>query len=307
MDQLLALRVFARIADTGTFIKAAESLKLPPSTATRLIQELESRLGVKLLHRTTRKVSVTPEGAAYYERAVRVISDLDDMDGFVANQRAQPKGRLRVDVPSILANTILIPALRAFRSRYPDIEVSLGVSDRNIDLIGDGADCVIRGNPLPASSLIARRIAELDYVTCASSSYVEDYGAPSHPRQLEQRNHIIYTNSSPLTGKPFPLLFTRGSEEIRVESRTMVTVNESTAHVTGLLAGLGVGQTFKYIAKPHFKTGALRPLLRNWGRPRHPIHVMYLPNRHLNAKARVFVDWAIEIFAKFDDRVSKKA
>ena len=156
MDQLLALRVFARIADTGTFIRAAESLKLPPSTATKLIKELESHVGVKLLHRTTRKVSVTPEGAAYYERAVRLIGDVDDMDGFVANQRAQPRGQLRVDVPSIIANTILVPALHTFRSRYPDIEVNLGVGDRNVDLVGDGVDCVIRGNPLPASSLIAR-------------------------------------------------------------------------------------------------------------------------------------------------------
>ena len=227
------------------------------------------------------------------------------MDGFVANERAQPRTP-EIDVPSILANTILIPALHTFRSRYPDIEVTLGVSDRNIDLIGDGVDCVIRGNPLPASSLIARRLAELDYVTCASSSYIKAHGAPSHPRQLEQR-HVIYNNSSPLTGKPFPLLFTRGREEIRVEGRTMVTVNESTAHMTGLIAGLGVGQTFKYLAKPHFKTGALRPLLKDWGRPRHPIHVMYPPNRHLNAKVRVFVDWAVEIFSKFDDRGDGKA
>ena len=306
MDQLLALRVFARIADTGTFIRAAESLELPPSTATKLIKELESHVGVKLLHRTTRKVSVTPEGAAYYERAVRVIGEVDEMDGYVANQRAQPKGRLRIDVPSILANTILIPALPTFRSRYPDIEITLGVSDRNIDLIGDGVDCVIRGNPLPASSLIARSIAELDYVTCASPSYLKVHGAPSHPRQLEHR-HVIYNNSSPLTGKPFPLLFTRGAEEIKVEGRTMVTVNESTAHMTGLVAGLGIGQTFKYLAKPHFKTGALRPLLKGWGRPRHPIHVMYPPNRHLNAKVRVFVDWAVEVFAKFDDRAEQKA
>src|SRR5258708_11487385 len=159
MDQLLALRVFARIADTGTFIRAAESLKVPPSTATKLIKELESHLGVKLLHRTTRKVSVTPEGAAYYERAVRVLGDVDDMDWFVANQTTQPKGRLRVDVPSILANTILIPALHTFPSRYPDIDVNLGVIYPNIDSFGDYVDCVILLYPLPTSSLIGARIA----------------------------------------------------------------------------------------------------------------------------------------------------
>jgi len=303
MDQLLSLRVFTRIADTGTFVKAAESLKLPPSTVTKLIQDLESHLGVKLLHRTTRRVTVTPEGASYYERAVRIISDVDDMDEFVANQRAQPKGRLRIDVPSILANTILLPSLHTFRARYPEIEVILGVSDRNVDLIGDGVDCVIRGNPLTVSSLIARRIAELGYVTCASPSYINEHGVPSHPKHLERR-HVIYSNSSPLTGKTFPMVFTRGGKEIAVEGRTMVTVNESTAHVTGLLAGLGVGQTFRYIAQPHFKTGALIPLLKSWGRPSHPIHVMYPPNRHLNAKVRAFVDWVVEVFAKFDDRVA---
>jgi DNA-binding transcriptional LysR family regulator len=228
------------------------------------------------------------------------------MDEFVANQRAQPKGPLRIDVPSILANTILLPSLHSFRARYPEIEIILGVSDRNVDLIGDGVDCVIRGNPLPVSSLIARRIAEIDYVTCASPSYIKEYGAPSHPKHLEKR-HVIYSNSSPLTGKTFPLVFTRGGKEIEVQGRTMVTVNESTAHVTGLLAGLGVGQTFRFIAQPHFKTGALIPLLKNWGRPSHPIHVMYPPNRHLNAKVRVFVDWAVEVFAKFDDRVADSA
>jgi len=306
MDHLLSLRVFTRIADAGTFVKAAESLKLPPSTVTKLIQELESHLGVKLLHRTTRRVAVTPEGAAYYERAVRVISDVDDMDEFVANQRAQPKGHLRIDVPSILANTILLPALHTFRSRYPDIEIILGVSDRNVDLVGDGVDCVIRGNPLPVSSLIARRIADLGFVTCASPSYIEKYGAPSDPKHLEKR-HVIYSNSSPLTGKAFPLVFTRGSKEIEVRGRTMVVVNESTAHVTGLLAGLGVGQTFKYIAEPHFKTRALVPLLKDWGRPRHPVHIMYPQNRHLNAKVRVFVDWVVEVFARFDDRAAESA
>ncbi|WP_269501772.1 LysR family transcriptional regulator [Burkholderia sp. IMCC1007] len=305
MDQLLALRVFARIADTGTFIKAAESLKLPPSTATKVIQELESHLGVKLLHRTTRKVSVTPEGAAYYDRAIRVIEDVDEMDSFVANERAQPKGRLRIDVPSILANTILIPAMQTFQSRYPDIELSFGVSDRNADMIGDGVDCVIRGNALTTSTLIARRIAEFDYVTCASSAYIEKYGTPTHPKQLEQ-GHVIYSNSSPLTGKVFPMLFGRGRNQIEVHGQSNIVVNESTAHVTGLLAGLGVGQTFKYIAQPHFKTGALRQLLKNWERPRHPVHIVYPPNRHLNVKVRVFVDWAAEVFAAFDDRIASK-
>src|SRR6201988_359625 len=204
MDQLLSLRVFTRIADAGTFVKAAESLKLPPSTVTKLIQDLESHLGVKLLHRTTRRVTVTPEGAAYYERAIRIIGDVDDMDEFVSNQRAQPKGRLRIDVPSILANTILLPSLHTFRARYPEIEIILGVSDRNADLIGGAVYGVIRGKPRPVSALIARRIAEIDYVTCASPSYIMEYGAPSHPKHFEKRT-VIYTNLSSLSVKTFSM------------------------------------------------------------------------------------------------------
>jgi LysR family transcriptional regulator for bpeEF and oprC len=231
MDQLLAMRVFVRIAEAGAFAKAADALDIPRPTVTKLVQELERHLGAKLLQRTTRRVTVTAEGAAYYERAVQLIGDVDDMDALVARTRAQPKGRLRVDIGSSLANLILIPALPSFREQYPDIQVSLGASDRPVDLIGEGVDRVIRGGVLADTSLAARRIAELDYVTCASPAYMARYGTPRHPEELNQKHGLISYFSS-LTGRPFPLLFERDGETLEITGQPMAAVNESTAHLT---------------------------------------------------------------------------
>lgn len=312
MDQLLALRVFVRIVETGAFAKAADTLAIPRPTVTKLVQDLEAHLGTKLLQRTTRRVSVTPEGAAYYERAARLIGELEEMDAGAASARVQLRGRLRVDIGSSLANLILIPALPDFRARFPDIRLDLGVSDRPVDLIGDAVDCVIRGGELADTSLVARRIANLDYVTCASPAYLGARGVPRHPSELgasesddaasQPPPHVVVSYFSSLTGRPFSLAFHRGEKAFVIDGATRVGVNESTAHLTALLAGLGVGQTFRFMAEPHLRTGALRPLLEDWRRPRHPLHLVYPSARHLNAKLRVFADWVAEVFAPYDDR-----
>jgi LysR family transcriptional regulator for bpeEF and oprC len=296
VDQLLAIKTFVRIAETGTFAKAADSLRLPRSTVSKLIADLEDHLGTKLIQRTTRSVNVTPEGAEYYERAVRLLAEVSEMDAVAANTRAQPKGRLRVDIGSSLANYILIPALPEFRALYPEVELQIGVSDRPADLINEGVDCVIRGGALADTSLIARRICELDFVTCAAPSYLAKHGTPAHPSDLE-KGQVLTSYFSSLSGKPFPLLFHRGEEAIEITMRSMAAVNESTAHLSSLVAGLGVGQTFRYVAQPHIDNGGLVPILEAWARPPHPLYVMYPPNRHLNAQIRVFVDWVAELFA----------
>lgn len=301
MDQLLALRTFVRIAETGAFSRASDSLSIPRPTVTKLIQELEAHLGVKLLQRTTRRVNVTAEGAAYYERAVRLIGELDEMDSLVAHTRKLPRGHLRVDIGSSLANLILLPALPRFRALYPDISLSIGVSDRPLDLIEGGVDCVIRGGALADSTLVARRLAELDYVTCASPAYIATRGAPTHPAQLNA-GHTLFSYFSSLTGRTFPLLFERDGQTLEISPPVAVAVNESTAHLTGLLAGLGLGQTFGFMARPHFARGALTQVLQDWQRPYHSMHLLYPPNRHLQAKLRVFVDWVVEVFAPYDCR-----
>ena len=310
MDQLLALRVFVRIAETGAFVRAADTLSIPRPTVTKLVQELEAHLGTRLLQRTTRHVSVTPEGAAYYERASRLLQDIDEMDAQASSARMQLRGRLRVDVGSSIANVILIPALGGFHARYPDIALELGVSDRPVDLIGDGVDCVIRSGALADSALVARRIADLGWVTCASPAYLRARGMPRHPSELSAppagnepppaRGHRVAAYFSSLTGRPFPLHFERGGERVVIAPHASVGVNESTAHMSTLLAGLGIGQTFRFMADPLIRSGALRPVLADWTRPPQPLQLVHPGGRHLNAKLRAFSDWVVEVFAPFD-------
>jgi DNA-binding transcriptional LysR family regulator len=170
---------------------------------------------------------------------------------------------------------------------------------------------VIRGGALADTSLVARRIAHLDCVTCASPLYLGARGVPQHPSELRPHDadpkdktrvpgHAIAGYFSSLTGKAFPLEFQRGDEQLTVHGQVVVAVNESTAHLTTLLTGMGLGQTFRFMAAPHLATGQLKTLLDDWTRPPHPIHVVYPSNRHLNAKLRVFVDWVVDVFAPFD-------
>lgn len=313
MDQVLALKVFVRIAESGSFSKAADSMNIPRPTVTKLVQDLERHLGTKLLQRTTRRVNVTPEGTAYYERANRLLGDLAEMDELASRARAQPTGRVRIDIGSVLANMIVIPALPAFRARYPELHIDLGVSDRLIDLVGEGVDCVVRGGPLADTSLVARRIADLDWVTCASPLYLRARGVPSHPSELLAREagpkdkarvpgHAVVGYFSSLTGRASPLEFCKGHEQLQVSGQAVVAVNESTAYLSALLSGLGVGQAFKLMVAPHVETGRLRTVLDDWTRPRNPLHVVYPSHRHLSAKLRLCVDWLAEVFAPFDDR-----
>lgn len=301
MDHLLALRMFVRIAEAGTFGRAADQLSLPRSTASKLIQDLEQHLGAKLIHRTTRSITVTPEGAQYYERARRLIADLEEMDAAARQTRAQPRGLLRVDVGSILANQILLPALPRFQAAYPDIELRLGVSDRPTDLVSEGIDCVIRGGALADTTLIARKLCDMEFVTCCHAAYAAQHGMPAHPDELAQRHRLVGYFSS-LSGKVFPLRFARGGDTIEIAMHAAVAVNESTAHRTALMAGLGIGQTFAWFVREPMARGDMVRVLEAWQPPRHPLHILYPPNRHLNAKVRVFVDWAVELFAAVDAR-----
>lgn len=302
MDQLLAIRTFVRIAEAGSFGKAADQLNIPRSTASKLIQDLEQMLGTRLVQRTTRQATVTPEGAAYYERALRLLGDLDEMDAEARRTRAQPKGRLRVDIGSSHANVALIPALPDFHARYPDIELRLGVSDRPADMVGEGIDCVIRGGELAESTLVARKLCELDMVLCAHRSYVERHGMPAHPSDLEG-GHRVCAYFSSLTGRPFGLRLARDGEALEIQPTGTIAVNESTAHLTALVSGLGIGLTFRYQVRPWLERGEVVVVLPEWRPPRHPLYAMYPQSRHMNAKARVFIDWAVEVFGALDARM----
>lgn len=295
MDQLLAIRTFVRVAEAGSMAKAAGSLDLPRSTVSKLVQDLEAHLGSKLLSRSTRATTLTSEGREYLEKARGLIDRLDEMDAEVSGRALSPSGRLRVDIGSSLANLILLPNLPDFLAKYPDMEIVLGVADRAVDLIGEGVDCVIRGGALTDSSLVARRLGELKYVTCAAPSYLDRTGVPATPEELEDAHHACgYFSAS--TGAAFPLRFKRGSEPVEVRPRRRLSVNESTAHMTALLAGTGIGQTFEFVARPYLRDGQLVEILHDLQPEPHPLYLVYPSNRHQGAKLRTFADWAISTF-----------
>ena len=298
MDQIQTMRVFARVVEAGTFTKAADSLGLPKGTVTKLVQHLEARLRVKLLNRTTRRVTVTPDGAAYFERTARLLADLDELEASMANAQATPSGRLRVDVGSSVARLLIIPALSTFYDKYPDIQLDLGVSDRPVDLITDNVDCVIRGGELSEQSLVARRIANLSFLSVATPDYLRRHGTPQHPNELEQPGHNLVRYFSPRTGRLMGHDFSKDGERIELSGPYRVAVNESNAYLEAALAGLGVAQLVTFMAEPYLANGQLVQVLPDWKIEPVPVYVVYPPNRHLSAKVRSFVDWAADLFAR---------
>lgn len=300
MDKLNAMHAFARVVEAGTFTKAADSMDLPKTAVTRLIQSLEEHLQVKLLNRTTRRVTVTPDGAAYYERVRRVLADIDELEGSVSTARATPRGRLRVDVASSMAKLMLLPALPGFFERYPDIQIDLGVSDRPVDMVSDNIDCVIRGGEISDPSLVARRVGRMLVGCCASPDYVRRHGMPEHPLDLEGDRHNVISYFSARTGKHFPFDFQRRDERYEIHGRYQVALNDGSAYMDAALQGLGIVQASYFAIQPHVEAGRLVSFLCDWEIDPLPVYVVYPPNRHLGTKLRVFVDWVAELFDQHD-------
>ncbi|EIX9106421.1 TPA: LysR substrate-binding domain-containing protein [Klebsiella pneumoniae] len=295
MDRFDAMRAFARVVEAGSFTKAAQTLHMSKTTVTQLIQQLESRLRVRLLHRTTRKLGVTPDGAVYYERVIRLLADMEDAENSQSSAAMTPRGRLRVDVPSPLARLILVPALPAFHARYPDIQIDMGVSDRVVDLIGDNVDCVLRGGQITDQSLIARHVGDLQIGVYVAPSYVERLGAPVHPRELQNTDHCIVGFLSSRTSKIDPLVLCSENERIEITGNYVLAVDDGNAYLEAGLVGLGVIALPNYMAAAHQAVGALIPLFTQWRISPMPLYLAFPPNRHVNAKLRVFIDWIVEV------------
>ncbi len=295
MNKLQAMEVFVQVVDAGGFTRASESLQLPKATVSTLVASLESALAVKLLHRTTRQVSVTADGAAYYERCLRILADVKDAEESLSRTRLSPSGRLRVDAPTGLSNEILVPALPSFFEKYPDIQLELGCSDRPVDLIEEGVDCAVRGGQLADSTLIARRVGMLNFVTCAAPSYLERFGTPKHPRDLERHRCINYFSAK--TGKIYNWDYTRDGERIEMTLPGVVALNDSNAYLTAGLDGLGIIMMTDLQLGSHGANGRLVRVLEDWVTDPLPIHVVYPQNRHLSAKVRVFVEWVADLMA----------
>jgi DNA-binding transcriptional LysR family regulator len=295
VDYFNAVKAFIQVVEAGSFIKAAQTLNLPRNTVTKHIQSLEIHLRVKLLNRTTRRISLTNDGTAYYERMVRVVDQWLEAESDLASAQARPHGRLRVDMGSTMATMLVLPALPDFQRRYPQLQLDIGVSDRPVDLLGDRVDCVIRGGALNNLSLIARRLGSLTFVTCATPEYLAAHGTPSHPIDLEA-NHQMVRYFFAGTNRRLPVEFVKGDERISVDANYFISVNDSNALLAAALAGMGVLQTLTFMAEPHFKSGALVQLLEDWSLEPNPIYIVYSPNRHLSARVRVFVEWLVELF-----------
>ena len=294
MNQILAMRTFMRVVETGSFSRAAEQLALPRSTISKLISDLEAHLAIKLLNRTTRNVAPTTEGMAYYQEALRLIADMDAVDNAMRANKHKPQGHLRIDAPATFATQLLIPALADFQRQYPDITVALGISDRAVNIIGEGVDCVIRAGRLDELAMVGRHLVELDYITCASLSYLEQYGTPNHPSELETK-HTRLGYFIAATNQPMPMVLEKGSERFEM-SVGSYSVNDGNGLLAMMLAGLGIGQHFARCLQPYIENGKLVPILTDWTRPSMPFHIIYPPNRHQSTRLKVFIEWLLATF-----------
>ncbi|OBU51386.1 LysR family transcriptional regulator [Stenotrophomonas maltophilia] len=294
MDRFEAMRAFARVVETGSFTRAATTLQISRTTVTQLVQQLEAHLHLRLLNRTTRRVSVTADGAAYYPRIARLLAELEEVEGGLGDAAVQPRGRLRIDVPGPYARLRLVPALPDFQARYPEIQLDIGVSDREVDVIADNVDCVIRGGTPADPALVARPLGELPIGFHASPDYVQRFGVPEHPRALEGPQHHMVGLLSPRSGRARVFAARRGDETVQVQGRHSVGFDDGNAYLAAGLAGLGVVALPSYMAEPHVARGELLPLLQAWQLPSMPMHIMFAPNRHMSQRLRVFIDWVVE-------------
>ncbi|WP_114811330.1 LysR family transcriptional regulator [Paraburkholderia kururiensis] len=296
MDRFLAMKVFARVVESGSFTKAAETLQLTAPQASRIIQALEAHLGARLLNRTTRSVSVTEDGERYYQRSLRVLAEVDEMESELTHARLSPKGKIKVNMPALIAKTSIIPALPEFFATYPDIEIEMGLSDRQVDIVEEGVDCVIRTGELDDSGLVARRIGNMGRVTCAAPTYLDKYGEPTSPDDLSEHIGVNYVSSN--TGRVRSWDFQVNGKTELFDMKSMIAVNEVGAYVACGLQGLGIVKGTRFILEPYLASGALREILKDYPSIPRPISILYSPNRQLPHRIRVFVDWVAAVFAR---------
>lgn len=298
MDRFNAMRVFTRIVELGGFARAADSLQMPRASVSILIKQLEAHLGVQLLLRTTRQVSLTLDGDAYYQRCVRLLADLEETEAAFSVARHNPRGTLRVDMPAGIGRLLVIPALPTFSARYPLIELEIGLSDRPVELIREGVDCVLRAGPPLDDSLVARPLALMQQVTCASPAYLARHGTPQHLDALA--GHQIVEFFSSVTGKRYGLEFTVDGEVREIPLPKGLAVNSADAYLAASEAGYGLVQAPYYHVARALRDGLLCEVLERVEAPPLALSALYPPHRHLSTRVRVFIDWLVELFARAD-------
>ncbi len=293
MDRLQAMQIFARVVEMHGFSKAAENLSIPPSTVTRAIKELENFLGVKLLQRTTRHLNLTHDGSLYYDQCRRLLAELEAVEASFPGSAGQAKGKLRVGMTASMARLFVLPAIKMFQTRYPGIELTLTVSDRTVELVPEGIDCVIRaGVPQDSPTLVARRIASFEWLTCASPGYLKEHGEPQSLEDLKHHHAVGFLLGH--QGRSMDWRFVFNGEESIVRMSENLIVNDTDSYIACGLEGLGLIRAASYMVLPHLRSGQLQRVLSDSQAPAVPISVMYPQNRHLSPTVRAFVDWVIE-------------
>ena len=296
MDRIDLFRIFARVAECGSFTRAANALDVPRSSVSAAVRDLECRVGARLLHRTTRRVSPTQDGIAFYERCIRVIAEVDETESLFRESAVSPSGKIRLDVPGRIGRMIIAPALPEFLERYPDIDIDLGVTDRAVDLIAANLDCVLRVGPLGDSGLIARRLGELPLINVASPAYLARYGIPRHPSELATHQAVNY--ASPSTGRLEPWEWIEGGERHAMPLRSRVTVNSAEVYIACCLAGLGLIQIPAYDVKRQLDAGLLIEVMPDHRAESMPMTLLYPHRQHLSRRLQVFADWLASLLRR---------
>ncbi|PJI85980.1 DNA-binding transcriptional LysR family regulator [Yoonia maricola] len=296
MDRLDAMQLFVRIVERRSFTAAAHDTGTPRSTVTEVIQQMEQRLGVQLLHRTTRVVRPTLDGQAYYQRCLSILNDIEEADSAFAG--APPKGHLRIEVQGTLARHFLMPGLPDFLSRYPEIEISISERDRWVDLVEEGVDCAVRWGELPDSDLIVRPLGMAKRITCASPRYLENFGEPTSLSDLEIHKMVGIWPMT--TGAVLPLDFVVKDEIKNLRPSAQVSVNGPESYRLSTLLGLGLAQMPLFHIDDDLRLGRLCQVLAKYDVPSVPVSLLYPRSRQLSSRVRVFIDWAVRSFQ--DDR-----
>lgn len=296
MDRIDLFRTFARVVECASFTRAADTLGLPRSSVSAAVIDLEARVGARLLHRTTRKVSPTQDGAAFYERCLRLIADVEETEGLFRQTSAGPTGKLRIDVPGRIGRLIIAPALPEFLRRHPQLDIELRVTDRAVNLVEESVDCVLRVGPLGDSGLIARKIGDLALINVASPGYLADHGTPSGLDELGE--HLAVNYASPSTGRVEDWEWIEDGEVRMLPMRARVTVNSAEAYIACCLSGLGLIQIPAYDVKRHLDAGELVEVMPDHRAAPMPMTLLYPHRQHLSHRLQVFADWLEQLLKR---------
>jgi len=292
MDKLQAMATFVRVVEARSFSRAAQSLAMPRSSVTTVIKQLEAHLGTPLLRRSTRSLSLTEAGERYLAACQAILADIAAAESDVSAATQAPRGRVRVDMPGTIGRAIVVPRLIEFEARYPDIEVVLGLSDRPADLIYEGIDCAIRSGALADSTLVARPLGQLTWLTCASPKYLKRFGEPESVAALASHRVVNYLSNA--TGRPLDWRFRVAGKAMSVALPSRYAVNETEAYLHCGLEGLGLIQLSELAAAVYLRSGRLREVLADARCAPVPISIVY-PQARATAAVKTFVDWVIEI------------